>query len=408
MIESDPEWPCKPIGVTILGSTGSIGISTLDVLRRHSGNFRIVALAANTDVSGICQQCLHFSPRYAVMADANAAQQLRELLRLAGSDIEVLSGEQSLDWVASLPETEYVMAAIVGAAGLRSTLAAVQAGKRVLLANKESLVMAGRLLMDHVRQSGATLLPVDSEHSALFQCIPNGYQASLAEAGVSRILLTGSGGPFRRTPLEELSDVAPEQACAHPNWTMGKKISVDSATMMNKGLEVIEACWLFNAKPDQIQVVVHPQSIVHSLVEFVDGSVLAQLSNPDMRAPIAYALSWPKRMSSGVERLDLFRVGRLDFEAPDIARFPCLRLASSAMATGGTASAVLNAANEVAVQAFLERRIFFTDISRVIEYALGYATVREASSLQAILESDSEARQMTKERVNGLNRRARQ
>lgn len=394
--------PEEAIGITVLGATGSVGVSTLDVLRRHAGRFRIVALTANRNVERLYRQCLEYHPEYAVMNDAAAAQQLYDRLRPLGSGTQVLSGVEGLEWVASLPQADYVMAAIVGAAGLTPTLTAARTGKRVLLANKEALVMSGRLFMDEVRRSGAELLPIDSEHNALFQCMPTDFGAGLATAGVIRILLTGSGGPLRETPLAHLATVTPEQACAHPNWTMGRKISVDSATMMNKGLEVIEACWLFNAELAQVEVVIHPQSIIHSMVEYADGSVLAQLGNPDMRTPIAHALAWPRRMDSGVGFLDLCRIGRLDFLAPDLGRFPCLRLAFDAMAAGGTASAVLNAANEVAVQAFLQRRLRFTDIPRVIEATLEQVTVQEASSLQAVLASDAQARQLAGEQLWAL------
>lgn len=388
------------IGVTVLGSTGSIGINTLDVLRLHPERFTVVALTANRDVDGLYRQCLEWHPAYAVMGDVTAAQQLHGQLRVTGLETQVLSGVAALEQVVSLPQTDYVMAAIVGAAGLAPTLAAARAGKRVLLANKESLVMAGRIFMDEVRRHGAELLPIDSEHNALFQCLPAGTDSNLATLGVTRLLLTGSGGPLRETPLAQLPLITPEQACAHPNWEMGRKISVDSATMMNKGLEIIEACWLFNAQLDQIQVVVHPQSVIHSMVEYTDGSVLAQLGNPDMRTPIAHALAWPQRMSAGVTALDLVKMGRLDFEAPDLNRFPCLRLALTAMTAGGTAPAVLNAANEVAVQAFLERRIRFTDIPRVIEHTLERVTVREALSLPMVMESDGQARQIAWEWID--------
>ncbi len=389
------------IGVTVLGSTGSIGINTLDVLRLHPERFTVVALTANRDVDGLYRQCLEWHPAYAVMGDVTAAQQLHERLPVTGLETQVLSGMTALERVVSLPQTDYVMAAIVGAAGLAPTLAAARAGKRVLLANKESLVMAGRILMDEVHRHGAELLPIDSEHNALFQCLPAATDGNLAALGVTRLLLTGSGGPLRETPLAQLSLITPEQACAHPNWEMGRKISVDSATMMNKGLEVIEACWLFNAKLDQIQVVVHPQSVIHSMVEYADGSVLAQLGNPDMRTPIAHALAWPQRMSAGVTALDLVKMGRLDFEAPDLNRFPCLHLALTAMTAGGTAPAVLNAANEVAVQAFLERHIRFTDIPRVIEHTLERVTVREPLSLPMVMESDGQARQIAWEWIYG-------
>ncbi len=390
------------IGVTILGATGSIGINTLDVLSLHPGRFTVVALTGHQDVDGLYRQCLQWRPAYAVLVDAAAAQRLSQRLRLAGLNTRVLSGATALEEVVCLPETDYVMAAIVGAAGLTPTLAAVRAGKRVLLANKESLVMAGRIFMDEVRRYGVELLPIDSEHNALFQCLPANGGGTLAERGVTRILLTGSGGPFRETPLAQLPLVTPEQACAHPNWEMGRKISVDSATMMNKGLEVIEACWLFNATLEQIQVVIHPQSVIHSLVEYADGSVLAQLGNPDMRTPIAHALAWPQRMAAGVVALDLVQVGRLDFQAPDYTRFPCLRLALAAMAVGGTAPAVLNAANEVAVQAFLERRLRFTDIPRVIESTLERVTPSEPESLAAILASDIQARRIAQEWIYQL------
>ena len=381
------------IGVAILGSTGSIGVSTLDVLRRHPDRFRVAALTAHRDVEALFQQCLMHEPDVAVLADAAAAERLRERLRVAGQSVEVLAGVSGLERAATLPEVAYVMAAIVGAAGLPPTLAAARAGKRVLLANKEALVMAGPLFMAAIRQRGAELLPIDSEHNALFQCLPPDFASiGLAAAGVRRLLLTGSGGPFRTAPLAQLADATPEQACAHPNWNMGRKISVDSATMMNKGLEVIEAHWLFEAPTAAIEVVVHPQSVIHSMVEYQDGSVLAQLGNPDMRTPIAHALAWPRRLASGVTFLDFARLGKLEFQAPDFARFPCLRLAFAALEAGGTAPAVLNAANEVAVQAFLDRRIRFTDIAAVVEYALEWVPTSAAEELAAILDGDLQAR----------------
>ena len=381
------------IGVAILGSTGSIGVSTLDVLRRHPDRFRVAALTAHRDVEALFQQCLMHEPDVAVLADAAAAERLRERLRVAGQSVEVLAGVSGLERAATLPEVAYVMAAIVGAAGLPPTLAAARAGKRVLLANKEALVMAGPLFMAAIRQHGAELLPIDSEHNALFQCLPADFASiGLAAAGVCRLLLTGSGGPFRTAPLAQLADATPEQACAHPNWNMGRKISVDSATMMNKGLEVIEAHWLFEAPTATIEVVVHPQSVIHSMVEYRDGSVLAQLGNPDMRTPIAHALAWPRRLASGVTFLDFARLGKLEFQAPDFARFPCLRLAFAALEAGGTAPAVLNAANEVAVQAFLDRRIRFTDIAAVVEHALERVPTGAAEELAAILAGDSQAR----------------
>ncbi len=382
------------IGVAILGATGSIGTNTLEVIARHDGRFRPIALTANRQVDRLFEQCIRHRPDYAVMVDEDCAQRLRDRLRKTNVPVEVLSGRKGLERVATLPEVDQVMAAIVGAAGLESTLAAAAAGKRILLANKEALVMSGRIFMDTVRKNGAELLPVDSEHNAIFQCMPGNRERGLSANGVSKILLTASGGPFRTTPLEHLIDITPEQACAHPNWDMGRKISVDSATMMNKGLEVIEACWLFDANPDQIDVVLHPQSVIHSLVQYTDGSVLAQLGNPDMRTPIAHALAWPQRIDSGVAPLDLFAVGRLDFEAPDLARFPCLRLAYEAIRAGGTAPAILNAANEVAVEAFLERRLGFMAIPEVIEATLEHVSASPAEDLETILSDDAAARRV--------------
>jgi 1-deoxy-D-xylulose-5-phosphate reductoisomerase len=381
------------IGITVLGSTGSIGVSTLDVIRRHPDRYRLIAISANSDVERMHVQCMEWRPRFAVMSDPAAAERLRTALQQAAPDVEILSGAEGLIRVAALDEVQYVMAAIVGAAGLLPTLAAARAGKRVLLANKEALVMSGRLFMDAVREHGAELLPIDSEHNAIFQCMPPGFQAGLEHSGVRHILLTASGGPFRSTPLAELEQVTPDQACAHPNWVMGRKISVDSATMMNKGLEVIEACWLFNARPDQIEVVIHPQSVIHSLVQYADGSVLAQLGNPDMRTPIAHALAWPSRMDSGVAPLDLFQVGRLDFERPDLARFPCLKLAWEALRAGGTATTVLNAANEVAVAAFLARAIPFTGIPGIVAEALGGVALTAGDTLEQVLAADAAARE---------------
>ncbi|HEX4388126.1 MAG TPA: 1-deoxy-D-xylulose-5-phosphate reductoisomerase, partial [Steroidobacteraceae bacterium] len=341
------------IGVAVLGSTGSIGESTLDVLARHPQRFRLVALAANTNAAKLARQVLAFRPAYAALADEAAAVELRRLLGDAAPGTRVLAGAAALEEMAAASEVDCVMAAIVGAAGLRSTLAAARAGKRLLLANKESLVMAGPLLIDAAKCAGATLLPIDSEHNAIFQCLPSGTTPGVAPPGLKRVLLTASGGPFRDTPREALDAVTPEAACAHPNWVMGRKISVDSATLMNKGLELIEACVLFGLQPEQIQILVHPQSIVHSMVEYVDGSVLAQLGAPDMRTPIAHALAWPERIDSGVESLDLLRAGRLDFRAPDLEKFRCLALAQAAACAGGLHPVLLNAANEIAVQAFL-------------------------------------------------------
>jgi len=381
-----------PVGIAVLGATGSIGTSTLDVLARHPQRFRVVALTANSNVDRLYSQCLATRPRYAVMADAASAKVLRD--RLAGSapEVEVLAGAAAIEQVAALDEVDQVMAAIVGAAGLPGSLAAARAGKRVLLANKEALVMAGRLFMDQVVAGGAELLPIDSEHNAIFQCLPSAYGGDQRPAGVRRILLTGSGGPFRTLPLEQLAAVTPEQACAHPNWDMGRKISVDSATMMNKGLELIEACWLFDTTPDRIDVVLHPQSVIHSMVDYVDGSVLAQLGNPDMRTPIAHALAWPERMESGVEPLDFRALAGLEFEDVDLQRFPALGLAFQAAHCGGTAPALLNAANEIAVQAFLDGRLGFTAIAALCAEALEHLASGEASDLEMVLEADHRAR----------------
>jgi 1-deoxy-D-xylulose-5-phosphate reductoisomerase len=383
----------QPAGITILGATGSIGVSTLDVVARHPGRFRVVALTAHTDVDTLAGQCERFRPRFAVMADVPAAERLSKQLKVRAPEVQVLGGAEALAEVARRADVDYVMAAIVGAAGLLPTLAAASAGKRVLLANKEALVMSGALFMHTVRNSHATLLPIDSEHNALLQCMPDNYATGQAPRGVKSITLTASGGPFRNTPINALAAVTPEQACAHPNWDMGRKISVDSATMMNKGLEVIEAGWLFDLPIDSIRVVLHPQSILHSLVEYQDGSMLAQLGNPDMRIPISHALGWPERIESGAQPLDLPVVGLLQFERPDLQRFPCLALAEQAWRAGGTAPAILNAANEVAVQAFLERRLAFTSIPRVIEDALEHCVARAAGTLPVILEDDAMARE---------------
>ncbi|KIO50232.1 1-deoxy-D-xylulose-5-phosphate reductoisomerase [Nitrosospira sp. NpAV] len=383
--------------LTILGSTGTIGVNTLDVVARHPGRFRIVALTANNNVKKMLEQCRYFQPRYAVMLDADSAERLRSEIRAAELATEVLSGVESLEKVASLPDVDTVMAAIVGAAGIRPTFAAAGAGKHVLLANKETMVMAGRIFMDVVKQNHATLLPIDSEHNAIFQSLPQSFSGDLKAAGVRRILLTASGGPFRRLSLSALDHVTPGQACAHPNWVMGQKISVDSATMMNKGLEVIEAHWLFDAVPEQIQVVIHPQSIIHSMVEYVDGSVLAQLGNPDMRTPIAHALGFPERIETGVTPLDMFKVARLDFEAPDFKRFPCLGLAYQALAAGGSAPAILNAANEVAVESFLKCRMPFTAIPVMIEHVMEAVSRKDITTLSDVLTADGMAREAAHE-----------
>jgi 1-deoxy-D-xylulose-5-phosphate reductoisomerase len=388
------------IGVAVLGCTGSIGENTLDVLARHPEQFRVVALAARHNAAKLAQQVIHWKPDYAALADESSARELKDRLSRAGVSTKVLSGEHAATELASLPEAQYVMAAIVGSAGLRSTLAAAQCGKRVMLANKEALVMAGPLLISAARAGGATLLPVDSEHSAIFQCLPPGSRAGEAPLGVRRVLLTASGGPFLDWSREALAAATPDEACAHPNWVMGRKISIDSATLMNKGLELIEACLLFGLAPEQVEVVVHRQSIVHSMVEYVDGSVLAQLGSPDMRTPIAHALAWPQRLASGVEFLDLIRTARLEFCAPDVERFRCLALAQAAARAGGLQPAILNAANEVAVQAFLDRELNFPDIPSVIEAVLAATSARgKLPTLDDVLAADAEARQVARERV---------
>ncbi len=386
--------------LTILGATGTIGVNTLDVVARHPDRFRVVALTGQNQIERLAEQCRQFRPRYAVVLDAGKVRSLQDAL--GDLPIQVLHGEQALEHVASLPEVDTVMAAIVGAAGLRPALAAARSGKRVLLANKETLVMAGEFFMQAVRSGGAELLPIDSEHNAVFQSMPDAYTGDLAAYGVRRILLTASGGPFRTRALETLAQVTPEEAVAHPNWVMGRKISVDSATMMNKGLEVIEAHWLFNARPEQIEVVIHPQSIVHSMVEYADGSVLAQLSNPDMRTPIAHALAYPERIDAGVNRLDLARIGQLSFEAPDLRRFPCLGLAYQALEAGGAAATVLNAANEVAVAAFLDRRIPYLAIADTLRHTLDRLAGRTASGLEDLVGIDRIARSVTGEYIAGL------
>ncbi len=393
------------IGIAILGATGSIGVSTLDVLARHPARYRVVALSANTDTERLFQQCITHRPTYAVMADADAAEQLAVRLCTVGADVKVLAGVAGLETIAALPEVHTVVAAIVGAAGLLPTLAAARAGKRILLANKEALVMSGKLFMDIAHSHNAELIPIDSEHNAIFQCLPRDFAAGLDKVGVRRILLTASGGPFRTTPLEQLVRVTPEQACAHPNWVMGRKISVDSATMMNKGLEIIEACWLFNTVPEHIQVVLHPQSVIHSMAEYEDGSVLAQLASPDMRVPIAHALAWPERMASGAPRLDLFKIAHLDFEPVDRVRFPCLGLALEAWRHGGTATTILNAANEIAVRGFLEGHLAFTGIARVIEACLTTLPARAATSLEIILEDDHATRTAARAMLDPINDR---
>ena len=385
------------INITLFGSPGEFGTSTLAVIRRHPRRVRLFALAANSSVDSIYAQVLEFRPAFAVLVDATAAATLRSQLASAGVETEVLDGEAALETVVSHPDVDAVMAAIVGAAGLRSAWAAAAAGKRVMLANKESLVVAGQLFMDAVAASGATLLPVDSEHNAVFQCLPCGDRQ-----GVRRILLTASGGPFRQHTLDELTDITPEQAIAHPNWSMGPKISVDSASLMNKGLELIEAYWLFDLGISDIDVVIHPQSVIHSMVTYNDGSVLAQMGNPDMRTPIAHCLGWPERIASGVEPLDIFDVAKLEFEKPDLQRFPCLGLCYQAMQEGGSASIALNAANEVAVEAFLQNRIAFTAIAGLIENVLDKITKTDANTLDEILAADRDAREIARLQINNL------
>lgn len=391
-------------GICILGATGSIGVSTLDVVARHPDQYKVVALTANGNIDALFEQCLAHRPEYAVVANPDNVQAFTD--KLAGTpiaDIKVLAGADALAQVATLDNVDAVMAAIVGAAGLLPTLAAAKAGKTVLLANKEALVMSGQIFMNAVAESGATLLPIDSEHNAIFQCMPAGYTAGHRAKQARRILLTASGGPFRQTPLAELEHVTPEQAVAHPKWDMGRKISVDSATMMNKGLELIEACLLFDMDPDAIQVVIHPQSIIHSMVDYVDGSVLAQMGNPDMRTPIAHAMAWPERFDSGVEPLNIFQVKHMDFEQPDLQRFPCLKLAYQAIKAGGIMPTVLNAANEIAVDAFLNERVRFTDIAKIIERSMARFQTEAADTLEHVLDADRRAREVAETVITELS-----
>ncbi|MGH8597675.1 MAG: 1-deoxy-D-xylulose-5-phosphate reductoisomerase [Gammaproteobacteria bacterium] len=390
------------IGVSILGSTGTIGVNTLDVISRQPDRYRVIALTAQRNADLLLNQCRRWRPLLVVLVDRDAASRLRRALREEGIATEVLSGKDGLIEAARHDEVQYVMAGIVGAAGLLPNLAAARAGKRVMLANKESLVMSGRLFMDAVLANGAELLPIDSEHNAVFQCMPAGFARGLAAVGVTRILLTASGGPFRTCELSALERVTPEQACAHPKWVMGRKISVDSATMMNKGLEIIEACWLFGTTQERVEVVVHPQSVIHSMVEYVDGSVLAQLGNPDMRTPIAYALAWPDRINSGATPLNLFDVRKLEFEEPDPRRFPSLRLAREAISAGGTSPTVMNAANEEAVAAFLAERIRFPRIAQVVETTMDRLAPVAATELEIVLEADRRARERAAAVIAGL------
>jgi len=382
--------------LTILGATGSIGVSTLDVVARHPDRYRVFALTGQTRIDVLAEQCAQFHPEVAVVVDADAAVRLQKLIRDRGLKTKVVYGEQALCEVASAGACDTVMAAIVGAAGLGPSLAAANAGKKLLLANKEALVISGQLFMDAVATSGSTLLPIDSEHNAIFQCLPIGYQRIPPQHGIRKILLTASGGPFLDRDLSSFDSITPEQAVAHPNWSMGRKISVDSATMMNKGLEVIEAHWLFGASASQIEVVIHPQSVIHSMVAYADGSVLAQLGNPDMRTPIAHALAYPERIDSGVDAIDLAGIGQLNFRQPDRERFPCLQLAFDALNIGGSAPAVLNAANEVAVQAFLDRQISFSRISSLIAETLSRIPAAAVDTLESLLEQDTKAREQAR------------
>ncbi|AYA05844.1 MULTISPECIES: 1-deoxy-D-xylulose-5-phosphate reductoisomerase [Rahnella] len=391
--------------MTILGSTGSVGTSTLSVVRSNPDDFSVKALVAGRNVDVMAQQCLEFHPAYASMADESSARALRAILAEQGSRTEVLSGPDAATELAALDDVDQVMSAIVGAAGLLPTLAAVRAGKQVLLANKESLVTCGRIFMDAVRHSQSQLLPIDSEHNAIFQSLPESIQkqlgyASLESHGISRIILTGSGGPFRELPLDKFRDVTPDQACAHPNWSMGRKISVDSATMMNKGLEYIEARWLFNASAAEMEVIIHPQSVIHSMVRYCDGSVLAQLGSPDMRTPIAHAMAYPHRVRTDVEALDFCKMGAMTFSAPDYARYPCLQLAIEASNTGQAATTALNAANEISVAAFLNGEIRFTDIAGLNRQVMEQLVSAEPDSVEEVLEIDAQARASAREKLH--------
>lgn len=386
--------------IAILGSTGSIGCSTLAVIRHNPHLFKAYILVGGKNVTKMLEQCVEFQPKYVAMADIMAAKKLQQSLQTLNLSIEVLAGEQAICDLAQLPEVDQVMAAIVGAAGLRSTLAAIEKSKRILLANKESLVTCGHLFMQAIKQYQAQLLPVDSEHNAIFQSLPNTIQhdlgfAQLTEHGISKIVLTGSGGPFRDRAINTLSQVTPAQAVAHPNWSMGKKISVDSATMMNKGLEYIEARWLFNASPSEMEIIIHPQSIIHSMVRYVDGSVIAQLGNPDMCTPIAYAMSYPKRVYSGVPPLDFMQISQLTFKQPDFNRYPCLKLAIDASQAGQAATTTLNAANEIAVEAFLTGKIGFMDIAKIVDNVLNQLTLPEPKSIDDVFAIDEWARQIS-------------
>ena len=388
--------------LTILGSTGSIGESTLDVVSRHPERFRVFALAGHRQVDKLAAQCKQFRPEYAVVGDADHAAELEKKLKQEGIDTQVLYGSQALIDVASADEVSGVMCAIVGAAGLPSALAAAQKGKTIYLANKETLVVSGALFMEAAHQNGAAVLPIDSEHNAIFQVLPRDYTGRLNEHGINSIILTASGGPFLNTDLSTFDSITPEQAVKHPNWSMGRKISVDSASMMNKGLELIEAHWLFNCPPEKLEVVIHPQSVIHSMVRYRDGSVLAQLGNPDMRTPIAYCLGLPERIDSGVGELDFGALSALTFQKPDFDRFPCLKLAYQAMNAGGAAPCVLNAANEVAVAAFLEKRIKFTDIAKVVAHCLAQDFSDGRHDIEGLLAQDAQTRRQAREFMAAL------
>jgi len=401
----------KQQGICILGSTGSIGINTLDVIRRHPQQFKVIALTGNRQTRRMFQQCEEWQPKIVVMADEGAAAELRQLLGQKGYPVKVLAGKSALAEVVQLGEVDAVMAGIVGAVGLLPTLAAVKAGKRVLIANKEPLVMLGQVFIEEAKLSGAILLPIDSEHNAIFQCLPAAVQQAtaapveheLSDYGVRRLLLTGSGGPFLNLDRAAFGSITPDQACTHPNWVMGRKISVDSATMMNKGLELIEACALFSTGPEQIHIVVHPQSVIHSMVEYADGSLLAQLGNPDMRTPIAHALAWPERIEAGVERLDLLQIAALEFQAPDMLKFPALSLARIAAETGGTLPAILNAGNEVAVQAFLDSKIRFDQIIQLVEETMEAIDHEPEQTLENVLAADQLARSFAVNRLTAIS-----
>ncbi len=389
--------------ITILGATGSIGINTLNVISRHPEKYQVFALTAHRNVDLLAEQCLQFKPRYAVITDESKAEQLKVTLSGHNSNAQVLSTAEDLSIVASDSDVDTVMAAIVGAAGLLPTLAAVKASKKVLLANKEALVMSGSIFMQAVKESGATLLPIDSEHNAIFQSLPEHFVSQgIRSCGIENIVLTGSGGPFLNKPLDDFSSITQEEACAHPNWDMGRKISVDSATMMNKGLELIEACWMFDVKPSDIEVILHPQSIIHSMVRYKDGSVISQMGNPDMRTPIAHALAFPERVDAGVAPLDFMSISQLTFNKPCFKRFPCLKLAIDAMKSGGNMPATLNAANEIAVEAFLQKEIGFTQIAEVIQQTLSQTDYAEIADLEAVLAADLSARQLTTQIISEL------